>query len=598
MPNPRRLFPLLTPSGTARGSPANGQPKDLQVTDSPLTMPELQGLFSGAPQFFAFSEGHRTGAPHPSAVFPWDLDVEVTDLCDHLQIHDEAWASITACPHITRDIQRQLKSKNEHHEKQGAHFAPRCRERPNMLSMQGIERGTMGYAAALELGVADALHKPKSLLDGYLLEHRIRLLSGKGRLRPLTESGLAERLINSNVTYHDDHWKHPRTTAELSADLFTQILFPPCEVTDSNDSYSLEVQIEALVEVLTAPVWIDFRIVEWRVTLGQVLWEHPIGSNFDDGVIIKDGVVEQPGSRKFWLLLQILLSCELLLRLDAISTNIEVGLEKARPSQIKHLDQSATMSVRWSLILARSWLDNVRLGRKSPESISTQNASPINHLQIQGRHQARQLSGLVHFARRLKWPNTEELTARIANNEIATSDSLWSSTTAGTSPSVSAQHTEFVFTARGQGTQKSLPESGVATVILQPSGWLSSSYVSGLILPGEGLSHFLISTLLENDEAALSTLGREASLYSGFSYSGRSFWSSACVVGRVLAAGKGASECVGWISSDIIPRGVGDAWVHIDVEPVPEIGNLFYFIAEHSPHIPFLRPYCLISLLL
>jgi hypothetical protein len=588
VPNPHRLLPVLTRSGTARGSLTKRQPKDLHGTDLPLTMPELQELFSGAPQFFAFSEGHHTGAPHPSVVFPWDLDVEITDLCDHLQIHDEAWASITACPHITRDVQRQLKSENEHNEKQGAHFAPRCRERPNMLSMQGIELGTIGYAAALELGVADALHEPKSLLDGSLLERRIRLLSGKGSLRPVTESGLAERLISVNMTYHDDHWKHPRPTTELYTDLFTQILFPPREVTDSNGPYSLEVQIEALVEILTAPVWVDFRIVEWRVTLGQVLWEHRIGSNLDDDVIIKDGIVQQPGSRKFWLLLQILLSCELLLRLDAISTNIEVGLEKAQPSQIKHLDQSATMSVRWSLILARSWLDNVRLGRKSPESISAHNASPINYLQIQGRHQTRQLSGLLHFARKLQWPNTEELTARIANNEIATSDSLCSSTTAGTTPSVSVQHTKSVFTARGQGTQNSLSKSRVTSVILQPSGWLSSSYISGLILPGEGLSHFLISSLLENDEAALSTLGREAILYSGFSYSGRSFWSSACIVGRVLAAGKGASECVGWISSDIMPRGVGDSWVHIDVEPLREIGNFFYFIAEHGPIYHFL----------
>jgi hypothetical protein len=101
---------------------------------------------------------------------------------------------------------------------------------------------------------------------------------------------------------------------------------------------------------------------------------------------------------------------------------------------------------------------------------------------------------------------------------------------------------------------------------LHPSGWLSKSYVSGLMLPGEGLSHFLMATLLENDPEALSRLGPMANLCGGFVYSGKSFWSTASVVGRVLAAGKGAVECMGWISSDVIPEGLGDGWVNVEVE--------------------------------
>lgn len=52
-------------------------------------------------------------------------------------------------------------------------------------------------------------------------------------------------------------------------------------------------------------------------------------------------------------------------------------------------------------------------------------------------------------------------------------------------------------------------------------------------------------------------------------YSRKSFWSTACVVGRVLAAGKGAVECMGWISSDVTPQGLGDGWLNIDVEDIP-----------------------------
>ena len=106
-----------------------------------------------------------------------------------------------------------------------------------------------------------------------------------------------------------------------------------------------------------------------------------------------------------------------------------------------------------------------------------------------------------------------------------------------------------------------------------PHGWLSNSYVSGLILPGEGLSHFLISTLLENDDTAVLKLGQEANLYGGFAYGNRSFWSTACIVGRILAAGKGSSDCVGWVSSDIVPHGIGEGWFDIEVETVPESGK-------------------------
>lgn len=81
-----------------------------------------------------------------------------------------------------------------------------------------------------------------------------------------------------------------------------------------------------------------------------------------------------------------------------------------------------------------------------------------------------------------------------------------------------------------------------------------------------------MSTLLENDSDAVSRLGEEANLYGGFIYRSKSFWSSACIIGRVLAARKGASECMGWIHSDVVPRGPKEGWVDVDVEPEEPIG--------------------------
>jgi hypothetical protein len=122
----------------------------------------------------------------------------------------------------------------------------------------------------------------------------------------------------------------------------------------------------------------------------------------------------------------------------------------------------------------------------------------------------------------------------------------------------------------------------VARAKFPNTGWISNSYISGLVLPGEGLSHFLICTLLDHDENATSRLGRGANLYSGFCYCNRSFWSSDCIVGRVLASGKGATECMGWISSAVIPKGFGDGWVDIDAAPLPQLGKSgqFYFYVQ------------------
>jgi len=595
--------PLPPPPGTvetqpeSKPEPAIVRPvQNLRRIMSPIAVGDLHKLFSGAPQFFARSEGHHTGAPHPSVAFSWDIELEIRDLCDHIQIHDEAWSSVTAWPHVTRDVQRSLEAVKEHHEKQRAHFLPRCRERPNMLSMQGIERGTMGYQAALEMGVADALQEPEySHLDGQEshADRRKKFLNGKS-VRPLAESVLIDRLIDVSTTYHDDPQKHQRPTVELYTQLFLQVLFPPPRVTDSDDPYSLQVQIEALIKVLATPdIWVDFSLVEWRIRLGQILWGPPFDSGAEDDITVNNEVVHEAGTQKYWLLLQILLSCELLLRLDAVASNLDHGLNEPTPNEIKRFEKLATPSVKCSHILARFWLENIRIVKtisdtipeKKPQPgwLATLTGSPpvegaiaehvIHNVQIEGRHQARQLNGLLHFARRLNWPDSESLAFKISSNGIKLSGSAHS-TAAGTPMSVSTQRSTSYFSNNRPGIRRGLSKHQLGSAMINSSGWLSNSYISGLILPGEGLSHFLISTLLENDETALSKLGHEANLYGGFSFSGRSFWSTSCIVGRVLAAGKGATECMGWISSEITPRGTGEVWVNIDVEQLSEKGIL------------------------
>ena len=452
-----------------------------------------------------------------------------------------------------------------------------------MLSMQGIERGTMGFQAALEMGVADALEVPEETLDGgeTLADRRMDFLRAKDGVRPLTESTLLELLTNASTTYHEDPAKHQRPTIELYTELFTRILFPPSRVTDLDDPYSLQVQIEVLIDVLRSPdIWIDFTLVEWRIRLGQILWGPPP----EDDILVNNEITYDLSDQKYWLLLQILLSCELLMRLDAISANIDHGNEEPKPSEIQRFDKKTTSSVRWSLILARQWLENIKVeeissgpvsDRKAPTGwLATFKSSPLvkadeidgkmHNVQFYGRHQARQLSGLLNFARKLDWPNLDNIARKVASNGITIPESAAGTPAGGTPRSVASQRSSSYFASR-PNIRRGLSKQRMSAAI-HPQGWLSNSYISGLILPGEVLSHFLISTLLENDEVALARLGEEANLCGGFVYVNRSFWSTACVVGRVLAAGKAASECMGWVSSPVTPQGPGESWVNIEVE--------------------------------
>lgn len=553
---------------------------------SPIALDDLHKIFSGAPQFLVSPEDHYTGAPHPSVAFPWNSELETQDLCDYIQIEDNAWGCVTAWPHITLQASKNPEAAKEPHRRQRAHFMPWCRELPNMLSMQGIERGTTGWAAALEMEVADALREPGDVLDQdpqIISEHRRKFLSAKEGLRPLTDSALIDRLMNVSETYFEDHLKTSQPAIELYTELFTQILFPPTRVTDSQDPYSLQVQIEALVQVLAAPhVWIDFGLVESRIRLGEFLWS---ASEMTDEISINN-VMYEPGTQRYWLLVQILLSCELLLRLDTIFISMDHVSQETRPLEFHQLDREAKTRVRWSLVLARQWFENIRVVKKDPDTTTHKKTSGwlatltrtsesddpkpvrgIEAVKFEGRNQDRQLLGLLHFARKLQWPDLDDITAKVSSNGIVISESVQSTPAVATPLSISTQRSSSYFSVGRPGARRGLSSQSVSAFI-QPAGWLSNTYISGLVLPGEPLGHFLISTLLEHDEAALSRLGDEASLYGGFIYGRRSFWSKACITGRVLAARKGALECMGWISSDCLPRGVSEGWVDIEAEPV------------------------------
>ncbi len=108
--------------------------------------------------------------------------------------------------------------------------------------------------------------------------------------------------------------------------------------------------------------------------------------------------------------------------------------------------------------------------------------------------------------------------------------------------------------------------------------WLSRSWLSGLVLPGANACHLLMSTLVENDDSALQKPGETAYFCGGFVLSGRTWWSKACIVGRVFGAAANSTDCMGWINvPNIIPfsgtlrRRLSNGWIHVHADEAPSL---------------------------
>ncbi|KAF4345968.1 hypothetical protein FBEOM_110 [Fusarium beomiforme] len=561
---------------------------------STLTDSEIEKLFSGAPQYFARSEGHCSGAPNPSVAFPFDEALEIRDLTDHVQIEDRAWSGLTAWPHLTRDLNQDAAARAKAVDSRKAHFFIRCRERPNMLSMQGLEKGTMGFSAALELAVGDALEEEQFGFDSVgkkahaIVEARERMLSPLGYLRRLPETELLDRLKRNAELYRVNDLRK-KTSVQTYQDLFHTFMRPCNSVVDKRDHYSLTNQINALIKCLgTANVWFDFTHVEWRIRLGQILWGGEDNDELEDTSSIHEASsASERAEEKYWLLMQILVATELLIRLDAITEGEEYGVEAFRPVDVVHFERAATPMVKWSLHLARSWLDNIEIEKvkEDPPSDSSEakgiatpppatgwlgslfskfivrqhheDKTTASHTYtIKGRNPQQQVDGLTHFAKKLLWPNIDTYEGLIANNarqSIISSGPKPPPTNVSEkqakAPETNGSKRGLYFGAwdrSGSQKDKTRPQRRKLAAALHPSGWLSKSYIYGLVLPGDGMCHFLMATLLENDSKAIERLG------------------------RVIAAGQGSAECMGWVSSDILPLGIDEGWVNIEVEEVAE----------------------------
>ncbi|KAF3911229.1 hypothetical protein ABW20_dc0107782 [Dactylellina cionopaga] len=249
-----------------------------------------------------------------------------------------------------------------------------------------------------------------------------------------------------------------------------------------------------------------------------------------------------------------------------------------------------TSKVNWDLVIARKWLTNVRIVEQPftpdfdmltpvpppPQSNSGWHrfflADEVNIEEAEepqdadtydaffvSQHPERQLDGLLHFARKIDWPGIEILEG-VIRDKLRDPTGLH---TPGSFVSYKGPtHSPGKLTPRSfNGTAGSsyfgyFTNKHTSSAIVRnmgQGGWLSRTYIAGLILPGEGLSHLLMGSLLESDTLALNEIGEQGSMYGGIirrtlesSESTASWWSMNNIVGRVLATDT-SQGYAGWI---------------------------------------------------
>ncbi|KAK5718205.1 hypothetical protein LTR17_015778 [Elasticomyces elasticus] len=612
---------------------------DVQGQDRVLGESEVEDMFIGAPCFNVVNGAGGAGQYRPQVIF-WGGHVEESRRygTDYNPAGHQALVASTLGLHRTKEgVDKQGRPQSM---VSISGFAVAAEllgdsllEVPNMLSVNGLDVGTIGFEHFLQLPIADSTILPD---EPVFFEKRILLYSEPATLglREMSLEILIDRLMElsdlhaaqKNAELAQEPWNEEKI-AEMGVALFARLLDGELGTTRAGTGdVSLKTQITALQRVLSErELWHDFGQVEWRIRVGQLLWAG------QDVEAVQLDEQRQPSERDV-LLLQLTLAAELSVRLQASK---RLGLN---PTEQGAINAAQTRKLQWDVVLAKVFLENLNISPNVRQPTSTANkrsslfstmsfftaretdndAEAVQPL-LYPRNKALQLSGLLHFAEALQWPHADDVrtqleerltksdtTARTRDAELSTAawaerpvsgisvyaTPLSSPRFPPQTPGSTKRHSYFgigslgssprlrprlsrmttaqsmqLLAATGPSHSRSTSEDTAADGF-EVGGWLSRSWLAGLVLPGEPASHFLISTLLENSPQAIDVLGDAANLYGGFIYKGRGFWSKMCVVGRVMAARAGAKECGGWVSvpHDVAGGDLQDSWVDVTVK--------------------------------
>ena len=299
-------------------------------------------------------------------------------------------------------------------------------ERPNMLSLQGVEPGTIGMRNFLELPVADGLvthgreehggkdsdigsdvrasgidldktpafeafkvlaHEEGSAKIGKHapMQDRVEIVKGGPKawrrigVRGITMRSITERLEQVGTLRNkivDKGWRYT-ILEEIGADalgkqLFGEFLYPPGKIgagslSSSHGEGDLKVQIEALVKVLTTPgAWLDFSLPAERLLFSQNIYTREVKGEDVQGIKAEE--------KRRWGLIQLLLALELVIRLDAALRKGVASHSKDLPissEEIHHFNKLRNLKVDWDLLVSRRWLD-LCYAKRMPKEIHGQ----------------------------------------------------------------------------------------------------------------------------------------------------------------------------------------------------------------------------------
>jgi hypothetical protein len=401
--------------------------------------------------------------------------------------------------------------------------------------------------------------------------------------------------------------------------LFTKLLFPPRKVpADAREGKaSLKIQIEALVKVLTTPgAWLDLSVPEARLRFGKILHGRLTRYDKETGLLIID-------PERKWLFVQLLLAVELVVRLDAaLRLGVALHAESFEISseEIHHFNKLRNLKVDWDLVAARRFLflsyvkkiekkcttpvrppnprhtssairesqhhggllGGLRHAMRLASPSESVEAGPILDscdLAVMARQPSVMVDGLHRFATNIGWPRSDQihetLVKKLCTEDPEERESLLKD-------AITCSETEIPELKPGNltGSLQSFHMDLQAATSKSIGGWLSHSWLSALILPGNSICDIAMATLLENDTdpQPLRDLGSSSLPFrgAGFILNGSSWWSKSSILGRVMAPMRGARESIGWMyAPNLVPlyedtlTPVSNRWVKLKTFPVP-----------------------------
>lgn len=336
---------------------------------------------------------------------------------------------------------------------------------PEGKQTDALERPAMAHAFGIYPGTVTLSYYVASFGSDF----RGSEVAARGKVRKLTMLYVLDRLrrLQENGIEEDPY--------ELHRHLYENLLHDTHKYEHPHTQFSLDTQISDLVAALCRPSWVDFSLIE-NQTIARFL------SDPTPGV-----------ANSFFH--QLLLSVELYLRINA----------RDKTSMALKPLADIPEKIRWDLILAQRWLENVEV--EPPKTVKGPNGKrQKSNISFKFPNKKNQIEALRNFAWTLKWPNMHEVEYTLSEEEN--------------------------------------PEE-----LLEDKSNNCMSWFTGLLLPGKSMPWILMSALTDCDPDVPEDFHNlsPATPNIGMQYRGHTYWSWDSIVGKVLGAAFGVSQIAGWV---------------------------------------------------